>query len=307
MRLLIALLRDGLPLSPHTNRAVVATLLDWRFERSAAVTWSERLGVQVVYTLALCRALVCSALVECPREVVSPFFRRVWAGVILGGVVLMAFAPVPPLPAGVPPTAVVIYRAAWALPLVVSWLPLLIFLVEVSGRRTRPGPALGSLLGVALVLLLSVLTLDQVDHSRAVVERDVFASASCFAGSSVELSASASCIMRLDSQATRPVGTSWGQRLDVWAALTMLACGLAILGRRIREAGSAHGWVVGLLPFALMAVVLPLAVTMMMYLPLGTFLGFRFAWLPDVWVVAVFAATMMWSAVVIRRRTIRTV
>lgn len=300
MRLLIALLRDGLPLSPMANRAVAATLLDWRFERAAAVTPLERIGVLVSYWIALSRAIVCSAFLEFPRESVSLFFLRVCGAVTVMIATRMLMAPVPLLIADVPSSAIALYRLTWAVPTVVAWLPVLVFVVEVAGRRTRRGPAMGGLVGVALLLLAGVLMLDAADTYRAWADRDLFAAQSCFAASSVDLSSSANCITGLDITATGAGGTSWIRSLNIWISLTLMAGCLAILGRRIREASSVFGWTVGLAPLLTVVVGLPIVV---MSVPFRTFILIKFAWLPEYWLTGAFAASVMWAAMSVRRRT----
>lgn len=291
MRPFLRLLRNCAPLSTAAERAVAATVADWRYENHAATSLAERLWVNVRSTLAVVRAVVWGECRAMPSAS-SPFFVRLFVSVAVVAATQVFFRPDPFLSSGAPFLARWLYQFSTAGPFVLIALPVLAFLAEVSGRRARPGPTLGTLAGLAaLICVGSVL----VSESR--VYQD-WADWRYLEGSPAFSIRNYGSLLNPELSPLRFLA-DYGHCERV-LILSLFACSLTFLARCIRETSSMRGWLLGLSPVLVFAGVMVLDLQKVtMWLNVFRYVG-PYA------VVGVFAGTLVLTAAAVRHRSATT-
>lgn len=165
MRRLVAFLLGGVPLCASTERAVAATLADWRHESGRGLAPAARVIVGARSVIALMRAVAGSAFRQLPGEFTSPFLRRL---IVAGVLAIALFAWLVPAPRGA--TSSGMYRA-WLSVLqstsfAFQFALVVVFASEVTGRQTRHGPSLagGLMLSAMLFVALFVAVPETYNH-----------------------------------------------------------------------------------------------------------------------------------------------
>jgi hypothetical protein len=231
---------DGVDCSPSTRDAVSATLADWRHESICSTTPLARLVLAAIYSVAILRALIGGALIELSTEWRRPFATRlVWTMVFAA-----LFAVVFRDPAFRPPLADVGLAWTGATDAILRLMPLLttlVFLVEVTGSRQRPGVRLGTLLFLFVcgVLLVGIVA-PEVRHYLAVSDWRTFG----LVRDPLALSLPSAVDGLLGRAALRP-DTYWWTMAGDGVLLGFSLAAMAALATRIRMAGQRTAWVIG--------------------------------------------------------------
>jgi hypothetical protein len=237
MRRLVAMLLGGVPLCPSTERAIAATLADWRHEAGRTLSAAVRIGVSARYGVALARAVVGSALRQVPREVRSPFLWRLAVTAVLA-IGLLAW--LNPAPARVATGA---FDHAWLSVLQATWLAtmfvlLVVFVSEATGRPFRSAPSLtgGLMLAAALFGFTFVVLPEAINHFAMRAWEAVY-----WTGRADGLPPMVSPIRLLTGEPTQDLSWAYVSFGGLnWLGLSMAAWSFSVLAYRVRQYGGAH-------------------------------------------------------------------
>lgn len=287
MRPIFLLIRACVPLSRAAEQAVVATAADWLYESRNATSRAQRLLVNVKSTWAMGRALVEGEWRGASFGVEALLGRLLVTIALV--TTLLVFTPLAYIPkVDAPLFAFLLFRLTQAIPLVVMALPVIVFLVEVTGRRTRRGPTLGILFGLAAVVLIGLVLLAEARFAVGWLDWRFFGRFFGFPSHTHYSEWPFSHLRWLKSP--YPIVMI----LVTWCA--------AVLARRIRERGGVRGWGLMVLPMVMsLALAVPMAA-------LGSARSLSAA-LPVAVPFGVFVTFVVWGvfAVLARRRSRRPV
>lgn len=203
-----------------------ATAADWRYESRTARSPGHRLWVNVRSTVAVGRAVIWGEFRAAPSTS-APFLSRLLAALAVFTLVVMAIDAAPrwPLESGAPLWAHLLHRLSAAVAFVATAVPLLAFLVEVTGHRSRRGPTLGALVGVAVLILFGWVLVSEAMIYQSWAD-------SRYRGSPL-------AEYSLHRLFRRP----WWILAEGAVLQSLTACGLIVLARSIRETETAGGWI----------------------------------------------------------------
>jgi hypothetical protein len=139
------------------QRAIDATLADWRHERAEAATALQRVTIDGRSTAALLRTLARAGVSEFPAALRSslPIRLAMVAAVWMAWTIWYNGLPGDQRFFLVAPSAKAWLLAASAMTVRVAGIfPILVFVAEASGRRNRATPTLGSLMLLVSALML---------------------------------------------------------------------------------------------------------------------------------------------------------
>ncbi len=222
MQLLLA----GVPMCDRTDRAIAATLADWRHEAGRADSAAARVLVAGRSVVGVCRALSGSALRQLPGEARSPFLWRVLIGTVLGtcGIAYLFSLGLRP---GTILAHPLLVSLSFAASMILIALPVFVFMAESTGRSARRGPSLASGLVLAVLLLLFVFLL--------VPEVGNYHYSQFGRSAPGDLPPIPSPLRLLSGEPTLPLSFMFMVTRGLnWLSLTFLVCGTAVLAYRVR-------------------------------------------------------------------------
>jgi len=245
MRRLVHFLLRGLPTSPVASRALTATMADWRHEAETTSSLAARLRVALVGSTSVARVLVGVSLKELPGAWRAPFLWRT-AGVLLLFVAAIGIFDPPERFADVlGGWDLAMLTTANAVRVVFLVLPLVAFVAEATGRRSREAPSAGSftVMAIAVAAMVSVLPEFTTFESRLAWTH--------FANAAPPPPVPSPSVYRLivgGPMAPTSI-TFWSYLASTFLILIISTVALTVLGYQVRQRRGLRAWFLGVSPF----------------------------------------------------------
>lgn len=283
MRRLVHVLLGGIPTSPVASRALTATMADWRHEAETASSLARRLHVTLAGSTSVARVLVGISLKELPGAWKAPLLWRTAIALLTFVTAVAVFDAPHRFTVVLSGWDLALFAAAKAVSAVFLVLPLVAFISEATGRRSRVAPSAGSFTVMAIAVAAMVSVLPEFSTFEARMDWTHFANAAT--PPPVPLP---SLYRLIAGETMAPTSIAfWSYLGSTFLILTVSTVALTVLAYQVRQRRGVRAWLVGISPF----LAVPGSLYGMLWLT-GLFAPWRDAaiWLPPVRGVVVLAS-----------------
>lgn len=245
MRRLLQFVLEGFPISPDATHALEATMADWRHEKAAATTLGRRCWVALVGPVSVARVLAGVSLKELPGAWKAPFLWRTATVLLLFVATKGIFDP---------PERFVDVLSGWDLSVLATGnavqavflvLPLVAFISEATGRRSRQAPTAGAwtLMAIGIAMMMSILP--EFATFQAKLSWTHFANAAT--PPPVPLPSAYRFFAGGPVAPTTP--DFWIRFVAMLATLILSTVALSALAYQVRQGRTLRAWLIGVTPF----------------------------------------------------------
>jgi len=245
MRRLAQFVLGGFPTSPAATRALQATMADWRHESEAASSKAGRARAALLGAASVARVLAAVGLKELPTAWKAPFLWRTAGALFLLVAALVTFDSPARFADVLTGSELAVLATAKAVQAVFLVLPLVAFISEATGRRSRQAPSAGVFTMMAIAIALMVSVLPEVTTFQAQLSWTHFANAA----TPPPLPLPSAYRLVVGGPVLPTTLNSWIYFGTTFAILASATVALTALAYQVRQRRGLRAWLLGVSPF----------------------------------------------------------